>query len=200
MHMERQHPQQGRVPLTLRCILFFALLILGAWYSIGCSKPADTSLNFTNSFVTVVSINDNKPFQSDVLTDGFGSDDVVTVNFKSESWVDADDPTVPRTSPLNTVLLNTYHVTHQRSDGGPNPSDFTTGMNLTIPIDSEAAANVVLVRAFDKHRSPLEELRDDGEMFTTSVITFYGEDGYGNDVSVSTSIAISFANFPDSDT
>lgn len=193
-----QHSEQRRYPLAVRLMLVCCLLFLSAWYFNGCSKPGDSAYNFTNVFVTVVSINGNKPFQSDVLTNGYGEDDVVTVTFKSESRTATDDPTAPRTSPLNTIIFHTYHVTHQRSDSGPNPPDFTAGMNLTVPPDSEPQVDIVIVRAFDKHRSPLEELRDDGEIFTTSSITFYGEDGYGNDISVSGSLAISFANFPDS--
>ena len=177
------------------------LLLFSAFYVYGCGKPGGSENNFTNSFVTVVSINANVPLQSDVLTSGFGSDDIVTIQFKSEprqTGSEEDNPTDPDgPSPFDTIVLHSYHVTHQRSDGGPNPAAFTAGLNLTIPANSEAEANIVIVRAFDKHRSPLEELRDDGEIFTTSIITFFGEDGFGNDIAISGSLAISFANFPD---
>jgi hypothetical protein len=148
----------------------------------------------------VNSINDNTPLQSDILVSGSATDDVVTISLQSQSRQlgDGDNPTNPDgSSPFDTITLYSYHVNHRRSDGGPNPADFTAGMNLTIQPESEASASIVVVRAFDKHRSPLEELRDDGQIFTTTVITFYGEDGYGNDIAVSGSLAISFANYPD---
>jgi hypothetical protein len=36
-----------------------------------------------------------------------------------------------------------------------------------------------------------------GKFLQTTLLTLYGQDGYGNDIAVSASIAISFANFPD---
>jgi hypothetical protein len=174
------------------------LLVLAAvvW---SCSKPGESGLNLTNSFITITSINGNEPLQSDVLTDGYGTDDTVSVTFKSEFRAGDDDPTAPDGPTIfDTVVFSSYHVTHERSDGGPNPPSFTAGFNLVLAPDNEAETTIVVVRAFDKHRSPLEELRDDGEIFTTSIITFYGTDGNGNDVAVSCSLAISYANFPDS--
>ncbi len=185
--------------VVTRLVILGCLLFTGVYTLHGCSKPGNSAQNYTNAFITIVAINNDTPLQSDVLTHGYARDDTVIVHFKSEPRIPDDDPTTPRTSPLNTITFHTYHVAHQRSDGGPNPSDFTAGMNVMIPPESEAEVDVVVVRAFDKHRSPLEELRDDGEIFTSSLITFYGEDGYGNDLSVTASMAISFANFPDSE-
>lgn len=179
---------------TVLCSLCIASTFLG------CGKPGGSSNNLTNSFVTVVSVNGNAPLVSDVLTDGAGTDDIVTITFQGDSrrLGSDDNPTDPDGfSPFDTITLRSYHVEHIRSDGGPNPADFTAGTNVVIQPDGEGEADVVVVRAFDKHRSPLEELRDDGQIFTTSIITFYGEDGYGNDISVDASLVISFANYPD---
>lgn len=166
-----------------------------------CGKPGGTSNNYTHSFVSVTSVNENKPLQSDILTKGYGTDDIIVVKFKSESsqlGTGATNPTDPDgVSPLDRITLHTYHVAHQRSDGGTVPSDFTGGMNLTLAPNSEGEASIMVVRAFDKSRSPLQELRSNGEIFVTSIITFYGEDGYGNDLAVEGSLAISFANFID---
>ena len=195
-----QHPEQGNPAPVLLTICFPWMLFLSILFLYGCGKPGNSAYNLTNSFVTVTSINDNQPFQSDVLTDGYGTDDAIIVKFKSESRQlgEGDDPTDPDgPSPFDTIIWHSYHVAHQRSDEGPNPSDFTAGLNLTLPPESEMEVTIIIVRAFDKHRSPLEELRDDGEIFTICVITFYGEDGYGNDISASGSLAVLFANFPD---
>ncbi|PIE32251.1 hypothetical protein CSA56_15980 [candidate division KSB3 bacterium] len=166
----------------------------------GCGKPGASSTNYTHSFVTVTSVNDNTPLQSDVLTDGSATDDIVTVSVQSESrslGEDDDSTNYDGYSAFDTIVLYSYHVEHLRSDGGPNPADFTGGINLTIEPESEASADIVVVRAFDKNRSPLEELRDDGEMFTSTTITFYGEDGYGNDIAIEGQLSILFANYPD---
>ncbi|MCP4400793.1 MAG: hypothetical protein GY801_26260 [bacterium] len=184
---------RGFLVTTLCCLCLIFLLA-------GCGKPGGSTNNLTNSFVTIVSLNENAPLVSDVLTDGAGTDDVITVTFQSDPRQLGSDenPTDPDgTSPFDTITLRSYHVEHIRSDGGPNPADFTAGTNVRIEPDSEANADVVVVRGFDKHRSPLEELRDDGQIFTTSIITFYGEDGYGNDIAVDASLVISFANYPD---
>lgn len=174
-------------------MLLFAALGLN-----GCGKPGNSANNYTNCLISLMSLNENEPLQSDVLTNGYGVDDVVNVSVRSDFRVPEDDPTAPDgPSVFDTVLFHSYHVTHLRSDGGPNPADFTAGLSARLEPDSETELNLVIVRAFDKHRSPLEELRDDGEIFTTTTVTLYGQDGYGNDIAVSGSIAISFANFPD---
>lgn len=164
----------------------------------GCGKPGNYASNFTNSVVTLVSINDSKPLQSDVVSKGVGADDVVKVKLKSTLRTPTDDPTRPDgTTAFDVVTFRRYLVTHARSDGGACPTAFSGGILLVLQPDSEAEINVVIVRAFDKHRAPLEQLRDDGELFTTTTITFYGEDGYGNDVAIGGSLTISFANFLD---
>ena len=179
------------------------LLAASALLLTSCGKPGgDAGNNYTHSYVTVTSVNDNKPLKSDVLTKGAGVDDIVVVKFKSASRQlgdDEDNPTDPDgISTFDTIVLHTYHVEHQRSDGGANPPDFVAGLNLTLTPNSEGEASIVVARALDKHRSPLQELRDDGQIFTTCVITFYGEDGYGNDLAVTGSLAVLFANYPDS--
>ena len=167
----------------------------------GCGKPGASSTNMTNSYVTITSINENSPLLSDVLTDGSAADDIITVSFQSNSrqlGSDDDNPTDPDgTSSFDIITFSSYHVGHVRSDGGANPTDFTLGTTVTIEPDSEQEAEIVIVRAFDKNRSPLEELRDEGQIVTTATVTFYGEDGYGNDISVSASLTISFANYAD---
>jgi len=173
-----------------------AALILAA----GCGKPADVADNYTNCWVTVLSINGNEPLQSDILSNGVPADDTITIQLKSVFRVlYEDDPTAPNgPSPFDTIIFHSYLVTHRRSDGGANPASFTGGTNLRLEPDSEGEINLVVVRGFDKHRSPLVELRDDGEIFTTSIITLYGTDGNGNDIAVDASITISYANFIDS--
>lgn len=165
----------------------------------GCGKPGDVGQNYTNCWVTIVSLNGSEPMQSDVLYRGTPTDDIISVRVKSVFRALEDDPTAPDgPTPFDTIVFHTYLVTHRRSDGGPNPASFTGGLSLRLEPDSEGEIQLVVVRAFDKNRTPLEELRDDGEIFTTSIITLYGTDGNGNDVEVNGSITISYANFLDS--
>jgi hypothetical protein len=120
-----------------RSILFILLgLLLG-----GCGKPGDLANNLTNCVVTITSINGGEPFQSDVLTNGFASDDVITVQVNSQFRVPEGDPTAPDGPSLfDTITFHSYHVTHYRSDGGPNPASFTAGMNLVLAPTVKAAS------------------------------------------------------------
>ena len=198
MRLQAVVHQAGVKRLFVRVGWGTALLSLSLFLA-GCGKPGNSANNYTNSIVTITSLNGNEPFQSDVLTNGYAADDVITVTLQCDFRAGEDSPTAPDSgaSVFDTITFRSYHVGHQRSDGGANPSDFTAGLTLSVAPDNEAEVSIVVVRAFDKNRSPLEELRDDGEIFTTTTLTLYGQDGYGNDVAVSSSIAISFANFPD---
>ena len=165
----------------------------------GCGKPGDVGGNYTNCWVTVLSINDNEPFQSDVLYDGTPQDDVIGITLQSVFRTQDDDPTAPDgPTVFDTIIFHSYLVTHRRSDGGTNPASFTGGLNLRLEPDTTGDIKLVVVRALDKNRSPLMELRDDGEIFTTTIIALYGTDGNGNDIEVNGSMTISYANFSDS--
>lgn len=167
----------------------------------GCGKPGASSTNMTHMYVTIVSINDNAPLLSDVLTNGYATDDIITVRFQSSSKQLGDDDENPAdpdgTSSLDTITFWSYHVGHFRSDGGVAPADVTGFTNIVINPNSETDAKIIVVNAFDKHRSPLNMLRDNGQIVTLVTVTFYGEDGYGNDISVCASLTVSFANYPD---
>jgi hypothetical protein len=165
----------------------------------GCGKPGDIAENYTNCWVTITSLNGGTPLESDVLSNGYAENDVITVALRSVFRAPDGDSTAPNGPSIwDTITFHSYLVTHRRSDGGSNPSSFTGGLTVSIDPNSEAQTDLVVVRAFDKHRSPLIELRDDGELFTTCILTLYGTDGNGNDIAVSDSIMISYANYPDS--
>lgn len=185
--------------IQIRWMTVFLLigLVLGS-----CGWPQSSDTNVSNVLLTIVSLHDNKVFKSDVVSGGASTDDIVTLTVKSErrsiggpDFGDSYDIGGP--SPFDTVILSTCHVAYIRSDGGLNPADFTIGINLTVPADSERDAEIVLVRAFDKNRSPLKELWNGGQILTTAVIALYGEDGYGNDIVVHGSLPVSFGNYPD---
>ncbi len=208
---------------VLGCLLGF-----GAGLVAGCGKPGGSDSNVTNVIVTVISVNGNAVLKSDILTDGYPVDDIIEVELMSQPRdLGNDDPyfyhptDYDNVSSFDTVVFHSYHVTHVRSDSGPNPPDFTMGINLTLQptrlinvdddedddddeLDHQAdidpdttTTEIIVTRALDKGLSPLKELRDRGQIATTATITFYGEDGYGNDITVSASLIISFANYPE---
>lgn len=183
--------------MTLKAVMITALAG-GLFLWSGCGKPGDVARNYTNCMVTVVSINENTPLQSDVVRRGFPQDDFVTIELASQFRAPADDPTAPDGPSLfDTIRFYQYLVNYFRSDGGVNPASFSAGMNLIVEPNSTGSAEIVLVPAFHKNRAPLQQLRDDGEIFTTAVITFYGTDGNGNDVAVDGYLTVLFANFLD---
>ncbi len=186
--------------MLIKSVIGFLLLLGVGWHS-GCGNPGDSETNSTHSVVTILAINDDQTLLSDVVEDGATGDDSVMVQFQSQSrGIGGSSTDVGDTSPFDTIVFKNYHVSHHRSDGGPTPADFTAGINIALPSDTaDKTIYVTVVRAFDKNRTPLEELWENGQIFVTTTITFHGEDGYGNGITVSGSIPISYANFPDED-
>jgi len=82
------------------------------------------------------------------------------------------------------------------------PYSFDGGVTFTVT-ESPSSAVFVLVRAQAKLEPPLISLRGAGGQIAISTIaqvTFYGRDQVGNDVSVSGSIGVNFADWGDSTT
>ena len=114
-------------------------------------------------------------------------------------------PTSPTS--LNAVTMNRYRVVYKRSDarntqGVDVPYAFDGAMTITIPPDGNATGFFDLVRIMAKTENPLVRLANGGgvEAFSTIAdVTFYGHDQAGNDVTVSGSINVTFADFGDPD-
>lgn len=112
-------------------------------------------------------------------------------------------------SSLNAVTVNRYRVAYKRADGRNTqgvdvPYAFDGAFTVTVPISGSAGAGFDLVRVAAKREPPLSNLRDTaasagGAQFigTIADITFYGRDQAGNDVEVTGSISVSFADFGD---
>jgi hypothetical protein len=101
------------------------------------------------------------------------------------------------------VTINRYRVIYRRTDGrnaeGTEvPYRFDSALTFTVPSDGVATAGFQLVRNTAKWEAPLRALAfDRGFIHTIAEVTFYGRDQAGNDVSVSASIGIDFADFAD---
>jgi hypothetical protein len=104
----------------------------------------------------------------------------------------------------NFVTLTRYHVEYRRADGRNTP-----GVDVPYPFDGASTAtiagdavavNFVLVRVQAKLESPLVNLVGQGGaqvISTLADVTFFGKDQTGNDVKVTGSISVNFADWGD---
>jgi hypothetical protein len=104
----------------------------------------------------------------------------------------------------NQVTIRQYHVAYRRIDGRNTPGSdvpfpFDAAATLTIQAGGSGSMDIEVVRAAAKAVSPLLQLwTSSGGITAIADITFYGTDQVGNDVSVTGSITIDFANFKES--
>jgi len=139
--------------------------------------------------------------QSDVLTDGGIYEDFGSVNLR----VELKDATSP-SGPTNSVTVTRYHVSFRRSDGRNTqgvdvPYAFDGGATATITAGGTQPLRFVLVRAQAKTESPLAALRGGGGSIfisTLADVTFYGQDQNGNQIAVTGTISVNFADWADS--
>jgi len=118
---------------------------------------------------------------------------------------DPGSPGVANTpTELNTVTITRYRVVYRRTDGrnvqGVDvPWAFDSGMTISIPASSSIQQTFDLVRVSAKLEAPLAALIVNGQALDVIAdVTFYGNDMHHNDIAVSGSIGITFANFGDS--
>ena len=142
--------------------------------------------------------------QADVQTKGTIYEDTgkVTLRIALKDVGDVSAPSAPTTA--NWVTVTRYHVSFRRSDGRN-----TQGVDVPFAFDGAATGTFdatggslvfVLVRAQAKLESPLAELRGSGGAIIISTIadvTFYGQDQNGNQVAVTGSISVNFADWAD---
>lgn len=140
--------------------------------------------------------------QSDVQTGGGVFEDPGRVTMR----VQYKDPSSGTIDAINFVTLTRYRVDFRRSDGRNVP-----GVDVPYGFDGAATATVVgnatqmtfvVVRAQAKLEPPLRNLRGLGGavlISTLADVTFYGKDQTGNDVSVTGTISVNFADWADPD-
>lgn len=106
-------------------------------------------------------------------------------------------------SQLNAVTVTRYHVRYVRSDGRNTqgldvPYEFDGAATFTVPADGSATGGFSLVRSQAKRELPLAPLVNNDTVITTiAYVTFYGHDQAGNEVSVTGTIDVTFANWGD---
>jgi hypothetical protein len=111
--------------------------------------------------------------------------------------------TVPSPTPNNEITVNRYRVTFIRSDGRNTPGvdvpyGFDGAATGTIPSGGSLTLDFEIVRHIAKLEAPLVYLATNLNVISSiAEVTFYGRDQVGNEVQVSGSILISFANHGD---
>jgi hypothetical protein len=117
---------------------------------------------------------------------------------------DIGNPANPSSpSSINAVTITRYHVRYVRSDGRNTqgidvPYEFDGGATFTVPSDGSVTAFFNLVRTQAKREAPLATLVNNDTVITAiAYVTFYGMDQAGNEVSVTGSIDVTFANWGD---
>jgi hypothetical protein len=117
---------------------------------------------------------------------------------------DIGSPASPASpSALNAVTITRYHVRYVRSDGRDTqgvdvPYEFEGAATFTVPSDGSASGGFNLVRTQAKREAPLAPLVNGDTIITViAYVTFYGHDQVGNEVSVTGTIDVTFANWGD---
>jgi hypothetical protein len=139
---------------------------------------------------------------SDVQTNGGVFQDGGRVTL-SLAMKDVTSPTGPTTN--NAITINRYRVVYRRADGRNTPGvdvpyGFDGAVTVTVSGASAIQAAFTLVRVQAKLEAPLMALSGLGGAVAISTIadvTFYGRDQVGNDVSVTGSISVNFADWAD---
>jgi len=136
---------------------------------------------------------------SDVITKGIVYEDLGTATLS----LAMKDVAVTAPTSNNFITVTRYHVSYRRADGRNTP-----GVDVPYPFDGAATATVsdqasvvfVLVRVQAKLEPPLANLVGGGgaqAITTLADVTFFGKDQAGNDVQVTGSIGVNFADWGD---
>ena len=187
----------GNVARTGRSPSF---LVIDALVAQSGAKPGTFSGFLNSDVVTLVKQTVNGVEQQ--VPTIFNDSGKVTLRFLLK---DAGNPGAA-TSPsnINVVTVERYRVVFIRSDGRN-----TQGVDVPYAFDGAVTATITtgpsevgfeLVRHQAKDEAPLRALAGGGgRLFISTIaqITFYGQDGAGNEVSVTGDISVDFADFGD---
>jgi hypothetical protein len=200
-------------PVVLRSFGRVLVAVTAALGAASCASDFVTSSRSPSVLIldslTAARVNDqgtpgtfDTRLDSDVLTNNTAFADIgqarLRVILKNPGT--STSPTVA--SPLNAITLTRYHVNYRRADGQNTPGrdiphPFDGGLSATITSQS-STVNFDIVRVAAKVEPPLVNLVGGGGQVVISAIaevTIYGRDQAGNDVSVTGSITITFADF-----
>jgi hypothetical protein len=99
-------------------------------------------------------------------------------------------------SPLNDVTVTQYRVVYRGTAGVDVPRPINGAMTLTVPVGGTATGTFEIVRHVAKLEPPLTNVSlGTAVLSTIADVTFFGRDQAGNEVSVTGTVPINFANF-----
>ncbi len=157
----------------------------------GCSDDSAP-----RSTLQVVSLNDNEPLSSDVLTEDSGgsrgiTEDAVTIRVRNVAQSSALNLTPD--GPFGHVTLERYRIDFQSSE---RIESVTGTLGWPVYSGQEASGSFVVVPALWKTRVPLVGLREGGEILSMARITIYGREATSNHEVVATAwLQVNFANW-----
>lgn len=144
--------------------------------------------------------------RSDVITNGgiFEDNGRATLRLALKDVGTPSNPTEPTSN--NFITITRYRVVFRRSDGRNQPGvdvpyGFDGAVTATVR-DTPVSVVFSLVRAQAKLEPPLIALQGLGGAIAISTladVTFYGRDQAGNEVSVTGTISVNFADWADPD-
>jgi hypothetical protein len=141
---------------------------------------------------------------SDIRTNGGVANDNVQVGLR----LDPKNPSAT-TAIVNAVTLTRYAVEFRRTDGRNRPGidvpyGFSGALSTTLSPNGTGNATFELVRHQAKLEPPLANLSGQGFgglgfLSTIAEVTIYGRDQNGNELMVTATIDVHFADFADED-
>jgi hypothetical protein len=191
--------------------LLAALAMVGG---AGCSKTVRTGRGSSYLIIENLqgvngaddSIVDND-LSSDVRTFGGVFEDDGTARLRL-AMKDVDYASVVQPTDNNAITVYRYRVSFRRNDGRNTP-----GVDVpwpfegasTVTVTDRATVNFVLVRVQAKVEAPLMQLAGAsfdglggaGMISTIADVTFFGRDQVGNEVTVTGSLSVNFADWAD---
>lgn len=160
------------------------------------------------SDITILSVNDGDPLQSDVLNNGsdetdpsddFIPEDEIVIRFVNVPS-DAQGPN-SAIGAFSDVTINSYRITFAAVDplGAAVAIDpVVGGMHAVVRSNNLTDAAIVAVPAAIKIRPPVSGLVSGGEIIATAHLEFWGEEKTsGDNIYVDAYMVVNFANFGD---
>ena len=174
-------------------------LVIDTLQAASGANPGTFSSTLESDVVTNVSVT----VGSEQVTQPTTFEDLGQVKLRSVLKDQGTATAVTTPTATNAVTVTRYHVAFTRSDGRN-----TAGVDVPYAFDGAATGtvssdggtlNFVVVRAQAKLEAPLRALRGGGAIVISTIanITFYGQDQNGNDVSVTGSMSVNFADWGD---
>ena len=199
---------------TLRRSAAAVLACTGVLLSSACSETVRTGRS--PAYLIIESItaldleqDETNVLASDVTTGGSVFDDrgLVSLRLALKDIGEPGNTASPTTN--NAITVNRYRVSYRRTDGRNTPGvDVPHAFEgaATVTVIDQAELEFELVRIQAKLEPPLKQLAFGGGgpggalvISTIADVTFHGRDQTGNEVSVTGSIAVNFADWADPD-